>query len=121
MKRTHWYGRAAVLVAVFALLLVVGATAAQEQGPPTPVPQLIAPAGEAPSSPDAGTVTAHNAWTGDPSWTAKDWFFPGETITYVVDVNNTTGSNKEFKLTYTIYGPDGEVVDGGDPWWTYNL
>ncbi len=121
MNKSRWIGRAAVLVAVFALLVVVGATTAQEPAPPTPVPHLIAPAGEAPQSPAAGTVTAYDASTGDSTWAYRDWFFPGETITYIVGVNNTTGSNKDFKLTYTVYGPDGEVVSGGDPWWTYNL
>ncbi len=121
MKTRRRIVYAAVLVALFALLVGSGAAAAQEPAPPTPVPHLIAPAGEAPQSPDAGTVTAHDAWTGDSTWAYRDWFFPGETITYVVGVNNTTGSNKNIKLTYTVYGPDGEVVSGGDPWWTYNL
>lgn len=100
MNKSRWIGRAAVLVAVFALLVVVGATTAQEPAPPTPVPHLIAPAGEAPQSPAAGTVTAYDASTGDSTWAYRDWFFPGETITYIVGVNNTTGSNKDFKLTY---------------------
>lgn len=120
MNKSRWIGRAAVLVAVAALLLVVGATTAQEPALPTPVPVQVAPAEASPSSPDAGTVTAHDAWTGDPNWTPKDWFFPGETITYVVGVNNTTGSNKNITLVYNVYGPDGEFIDGGASW-TYNL
>ena len=120
MKTRRRIVYAAVLVALFALLVGSGAAAAQEPAPPTPVPHLIAPAGEAPQSPDAGTVTAHDAWTGDSTWAYRDWFFPGETITYVVGVNNTTGSNKNITLAYTVYGPDGEFIDGGAAW-TYNL
>jgi len=122
MNRRYWCSHTALWVALFAFLLIGSTAAAQEAGgPPTPVPQLIAPAGEVPQSPDAGTVTAYDASTGDSTWTYKDWFFPGETITYIVGVNNTTGSNKQIELTYTIYGPDGEIVSGGDPWWTYTL
>ncbi len=119
MKTHRRRVNAAVLVALFAFLLIgSGLVAAQES--PAPVPFPIAPAGEPPQSPDAGTVTAYDAWTGDDAGTFKDWFFPGEVINYVVGVHNTTGSNKNFTLRYTVYGPDGEVVDGGAAW-TYNL
>ena len=113
---------AAVLVALFAFLLIGGslAGALEPPAPPVPVPFSIAPAGEAPQTPDAGNVTAYDAWTGDSNWVAKGWFFPGETVTYVVGVNNTTGSNKNMTLRYTVYGPDGEFIDGGASW-TYNL
>ncbi len=121
METRRWYRMATVLVVALAVLVSGGAAAAQEAGgPPMPVPQLIAPAGEAPQAPDAGNVTAHAAWTGDGNFGHKDWFFPGEVIQYVVDVNNTTGSNKNITLRYTVYGPDGEFIDGGASW-TYNL
>ena len=83
---------AAVLVALFAFLLIGGslAGALEPPAPPVPVPFSIAPAGEAPQTPDAGNVTAYDAWTGDSNWVAKGWFFPGETVTYVVGVNNNT-------------------------------
>ncbi|MBP8949092.1 MAG: hypothetical protein KBG73_09630, partial [Candidatus Promineofilum sp.] len=65
MNKSRWIGRAAVWVAVFALLVVVGATTAQEPAPPTPVPVQVAPPQAAPLLPDAGNVIAYNAWTGD--------------------------------------------------------
>lgn len=117
---SYRYGKATVLVVVFALLLVVGSAGAQAPAPPVPVPVQVAPAEAAPQSPDAGNVTAYDARTGDSTWAYKDWFFPGETITYIVGVNNTTGSNKNMTLEYTVYGPDGEFIDGGASW-TYNL
>lgn len=122
MKSSRWSGRVAALIAVFAFLLGgVGAAAAQDAGrSPTPVPHPIAPTGEAPQSPEAGNVTAYDAWTGDGNWNYKDWFFPGEVIEYVVTVNNTTGNDRDITLEYEVFGPDGELVDGGAAW-TYNL
>ena len=54
MKTHRRRVNAAVLVALFAFLLIgSGLVAAQES--PAPVPFPIAPAGEPPQSPDAGT------------------------------------------------------------------
>lgn len=124
MKISRQYRSKAILVAVFVLLLAsIGVATAQEPATPpapVPVPQPIASAGEAPQSPGAGNVTANDAWTGDGSFTYKDWFFAGDLIQYVIDVNNTTGSDKNVTIRYTVYGPDGEFIDGGAAW-TYNV
>lgn len=129
MKRNSWFRNVAVIATMFVLLIgAAGSAVAQGSDgtglePPVPfaIPLPSSPDGESPQSPDAGTVTAYSSWTGDSTWTVKDWFFPGESIKYVVGVNNTTGSDRNITLVYTVYGPDGELVAGGPTTWIYNL
>ncbi len=55
-------------------------------------------------------VQALNAWTGDGSLNKKTVYKPGDSIQWVIAVQNNTGANATVQLTYDVRGPDGEQV-----------
>lgn len=62
------------------------------------------------TNPPTGEVSVVGAWTADGNWIPKSTFAPGEPIQWVIDVENTTGSDADIELTYDVQGPNGEQV-----------
>jgi murein DD-endopeptidase MepM/ murein hydrolase activator NlpD/cell division septation protein DedD len=63
-----------------------------------------------PTPTEAGHVSVVGAWTADGQWNPKTSFFPRDPIRWVIDVENTTGSDAQIELTYDVRGPNGEQV-----------
>jgi photosystem II stability/assembly factor-like uncharacterized protein len=62
------------------------------------------------------TVSVTAVRTGDANWNSKLAFNPGDSIVYIGDVNNTTGSTQTAYFDWEINGPCGRIS-----WWQGNL
>ena len=55
-------------------------------------------------------VQVVGAWTADGNWNPKTTFAPGDSIQWVIDVQNPAGGDALIELTFDVHGPNGEQV-----------
>jgi hypothetical protein len=62
------------------------------------------------TTPAAEQARVVSAFTADESWNTKTTFNPGDTILWVLEVENLTGADQPVELTYDVRGPNNEAV-----------
>ena len=82
----------------------------------TPTPSLtptISPTFTPTSTPTvmpSGSVEVYGVLTADGSWNPKNSFVPGDSIQWIIEVENTTGADADVELIYDIRDPNGAQI-----------